>query len=218
MHAPIINKRQSWDTCSGEKNRNVEHAKSNQYSTLLLTPLAMPNISEFSDLFSEPLARYVNLRFTHAPGKPGTFPQPWCTTRSLTSGFLWSQWREKRSRHSRHMHNAQFYVSGTALCWQWQRLLWRQDIDACYIALWITQQTRSITLGVLLLAVRFQIEFCFQQSIIRKFFNPLRPGQDDCHFGIFKCIFANENVLIAKNISQKFVPTAPADNNSLWLR
>ena len=36
---------------------------------------------------------------------------PWCMPGSLTSGFLWSRWQEKRSRHSRHMHNPQFYVS-----------------------------------------------------------------------------------------------------------
>ena len=37
---------------------------------------------------------------------------PWCMPGSLTSGFLWSQWREKRSQHSRRMRNPQFYVSG----------------------------------------------------------------------------------------------------------
>ena len=31
---------------------------------------------------------------------------------SLTSGFLWSRWRRKRSRHSGCMRNPQFYVSG----------------------------------------------------------------------------------------------------------
>ena len=34
----------------------------------------------------------------------------WCMPGSLTSGFLWSRWRGKRSRHSRCMHNRQFYV------------------------------------------------------------------------------------------------------------
>ena len=76
-----------------------------------------------------PLARYVNLRFAHAPGMPGTFSPPhrvsdpdmhhgtcvmhvpWSMSGSLTSGFLWSRWREKRSRHSRRMRNPQFYVS-----------------------------------------------------------------------------------------------------------
>ena len=36
----------------------------------------------------------------------------WCMPGSLISGFLWSQWRGKRSRHSRRMRNQQFYVSG----------------------------------------------------------------------------------------------------------
>ena len=31
---------------------------------------------------------------------------------SLSSGFLCSLWRGKRSRHSRHIRNPQFYVSG----------------------------------------------------------------------------------------------------------
>ena len=77
-----------------------------------------------------PLARYVKLWVAHVPGMPGTFfPQarvsdpdmhhgtcvthvPWCMPGSLTSGFLWSRWRGKRSRHSRRMRNPQFYVSG----------------------------------------------------------------------------------------------------------
>ena len=77
-----------------------------------------------------PLARYVKLRVAHAPGMPGTFSAPpracdpdmhhgtcvthvpWCIPGSLTSGFLWSRWRGKRSRHSRRMRNPQFYVSG----------------------------------------------------------------------------------------------------------
>ena len=37
---------------------------------------------------------------------------PWCMSGSLTSGFLWSWWRGKLSRHSRRIHNLQFYVSG----------------------------------------------------------------------------------------------------------
>ena len=77
-----------------------------------------------------PLTRYVKLRVAHAPGMPGTFfppPRvsdpamhhgtcvthvPWCMPRSLPSGFLWSRWQGKRSRHSRRMRNPQFYVSG----------------------------------------------------------------------------------------------------------
>ena len=77
-----------------------------------------------------PLARYVILRVAHAPGMPGTFSSPpwvsdpdmhhgtcvthvpWCMPRLLTSGFLWSRWWGKRSRHSRCMRNPQFYLSG----------------------------------------------------------------------------------------------------------
>ena len=64
-----------------------------------------------------PLARYVKLRFAHAPGMPGTFSPPpwvcdpdmhhgtcvtyvrWCMPGSLTGGFLWNCLRGKRSRH-----------------------------------------------------------------------------------------------------------------------
>ena len=75
-----------------------------------------------------PLTRYIKLRVVHAPGMPATFSPPprvsdrdmhygmrvthvpFCRPGSLTSGFLWSQWREKRPRHSRRMRNPQFYV------------------------------------------------------------------------------------------------------------
>ena len=77
-----------------------------------------------------PLTRYVKFQVVHAPGMLGTFSPPpwvsdpdmhhgtcvthvpWCMLGSLTSGFLRSRRRGKRSRHSRRMHNSQFYVSG----------------------------------------------------------------------------------------------------------
>ena len=72
-----------------------------------------------------PLARYLKLRVAHAPGMLGTVSPPhhglaiprcitalWCMLVSLTSGFLWSRWRGKCSRHFWHMHNPQFYVPG----------------------------------------------------------------------------------------------------------
>ena len=37
---------------------------------------------------------------------------PWCMPGSLTSSFLWSRWRGKRSRNSRRMRKQQLYVSG----------------------------------------------------------------------------------------------------------
>ena len=82
-----------------------------------------------------PLARYVKFRVAHAPGMPGTFSPPplvsdpdmhhgtgvthvpWCMSGSLTSGFIWSRWQGKRSRHSRRMRNPKFHVSGKRPIW-----------------------------------------------------------------------------------------------------
>ena len=76
------------------------------------------------------LTRYAKLRVAHAAGMPGTFSPPprvsdpgmhrgtcvthvpWCMSGSLTSSFLWSRWRGKRSQHSWRMRNPQFCVSG----------------------------------------------------------------------------------------------------------
>ena len=72
-----------------------------------------------------PLARYIKSQVAHALGMPGTFSPPlpvrdpdmhhgtcvthvpWCMPGSLTSGFLLSRWRGKRSRRSRRMRNPQ---------------------------------------------------------------------------------------------------------------
>ena len=90
--------------------------------------LSMSQVS--ANLLNGPLASYTKLRVAHARGMPGTFSRPplnsdpnmhhatcvthvpWCTSGSLTSGFLWSQWRGKRSRHSRSMRNPKFNLSG----------------------------------------------------------------------------------------------------------
>ena len=99
-----------------------------------VTPMGEINITKLMArkpcLLYGTLARYAKLRVAHAPGIPGTFfplPRvsdpdmhhgtcvthvPWCMPGPLTNGFLWSQWRGKCSRHSRRMHNTQFYRSG----------------------------------------------------------------------------------------------------------
>ena len=77
-----------------------------------------------------PLIRCVKLRVAHAPKMLGTFSPPprfndsdmhhgtcvthvpWYMSGSPTSGFLWSRWREKHSRHSRRMCKPQCCVSG----------------------------------------------------------------------------------------------------------
>ena len=84
---------------------------------------------------NEPLTKYIKLRVVHGRGMPGTFspsprisdanmhhgtcvkPVPWCMLGSLTSGFLWSGWQGKRSRHSRRMCNPLLYVSGKTMKW-----------------------------------------------------------------------------------------------------
>ena len=80
-------------------------------------------------LLNGSLAKYEKLQVAHAAGMPGTFSPPprvsdpdmlhgtcvthmsCCMPRSLISGFLWSRWRGKRSRHSRCTRNPHFYVS-----------------------------------------------------------------------------------------------------------
>ena len=95
-------------------------------------------------LVNGPFTRYAKLRVEHEPGMPGTFSPrprvrcpdmhhgmcvthvPWCMPGSLTSGFLWSRWRAKRSRHSLHMRNPQFYVSG-----KWPMELASHQMEFC---------------------------------------------------------------------------------------
>ena len=102
-----------------------------------------------------PLARYVKLRVAHALGVPGTFSRPlrvsdpdihqgtctthvpWCMSGSPTSGFFWSRWRGKRSRHSRRMRKSQFYVSGKTpvalqFLWIWVIMIWL-DYNICLV-------------------------------------------------------------------------------------
>ena len=92
--------------------------------------LNMMSTSSCNTIGNGPLTRYAKLRVAHVPGMSGTFSPaplvsdpdkhhgtclthvPWCMPGSLTSGFLWSRWRGKRSRHSQRMRTPQFCVSG----------------------------------------------------------------------------------------------------------
>ena len=96
-----------------------------------------------------PLARFVKVMVAHAPGMPGKFSPPplgsnpsihhgtcvthvpWCMPGTLLSGFLWSRWRGKRSRHSWRRISGVF--SGTG------------------IIMWLSQLTNEVILGPLLL-------------------------------------------------------------------
>ena len=107
----------------------TQERRSNKYSYRFMFPLH-PALTLTGPHICGPLAIYVKLLIAHAPGMPGTFSPPpwvsdpdmhrdmcvthvlWCIPESLTRGFLWSRGRGKRSWHSRHMRNLQFYVSG----------------------------------------------------------------------------------------------------------
>ena len=102
-----------------------------------------------------PLAGYVKLRVAHAPGMPVTFTlPPWvsdpdihhatcapheprCRSGSLTSGFLWSRWRGKRSGipGACATHNFTYLVRGPlAEHWQgWQALSNHVWCTLCHI-------------------------------------------------------------------------------------
>ena len=94
-----------------------------------------------------PLARYVKLRFAFSLPPWVSDPDihhgtcvtnvPWCMPGSLISGFRWSRWRGKRSRHSQHMRNPQIYVSGKRsmgwLSWP-QRLIY--GLLVCKAGIW----------------------------------------------------------------------------------
>ena len=110
-----------------------------RYSLFLFTAFGLLSIpwnkwASASNVFRET----ITLRVAHVPGSPpprvsdpdmhhGTCVThaPWCMPGSLTSGFVWSRCRGKRSRHSRRMHNPQFYVSGkrtiktSLFVWTW---------------------------------------------------------------------------------------------------
>ena len=87
-------------------------------------------IVEWASWYSSWASRYVKLRIVHAPGMPGTFSPPLtsketASTRSrhaprhvrdaravMHVGIANPRWWGKRSRHSRHMRNPKFYLSG----------------------------------------------------------------------------------------------------------
>ena len=52
---------------------------------------------------------------------------PWCMPGLQTSGFLWSRWRGKRSRHSRRKRNPQTYVTGKR---PMANILWWDALDS----------------------------------------------------------------------------------------
>ena len=122
---------------------------------------------------------------------------PWCMPGSLTSSFIWSRWRGKRSRHSRRMRNPQFYVSG-------KRPMVGENYVVCawtelevVMPPWVRAVTTKLSLG----------QSCH--------FNSSAPGRHGRHFtdNIFIHVFVNEKFCILIWISLKFVPKGPIENN-----
>ena len=112
--------------CIYHKKKTCKYAVCNKW--LLFHEALGCHAHWYTSIFNGSLARYVISRVAHAPRMPGMLSPPprvsdsdmhhgtyvthvsWCIPGSLTSGFLWSRWRVKRSRHSRRMRNPQFYV------------------------------------------------------------------------------------------------------------
>ena len=113
------------------KEKQKQHCYNVPYHCYVIVggPFALPADGDHTPA-SGALSKYAKLRVAHAPGMPGTFSLtpwvsdpdmhhgtcvahvPWCMSGSLTNGFLWNRWREKRSQHSWRMRNPQFCVSG----------------------------------------------------------------------------------------------------------
>ena len=95
--------------------------KIHQNDQIIIQPSTSNHNTQQPKSSNGPLARYEKLLIAHAPGVPGMFSPPprlsdpdmhhgtcvmhvpWCMPGSLTSGFLWGRWREKRYCHPRRM-------------------------------------------------------------------------------------------------------------------
>ena len=112
-----------------------------------------------------PLTRYTKLRVAHSPGMSGAFSLPlwvsdpdmhhatymthvpWCMSGLLTGGFLWSQWRGKRSRHSRRMRNPQFCISGKRrmVMLQTHLLVWSTHLRVWSLHSWVPVRSAHLS-------------------------------------------------------------------------
>ena len=127
-------------------------------------------------------SRYVKLRVAHAPGMFSPPPQvsdpdmhhgtcvthvPWCMPGSLTSGFLWSQWRGIRSRYSRRKRNLQFaYLARGPLWWISVFTGAQDELKAmrCKLAWW--KKTNRGRVGDLTMtAVRLSLKLCGYKTV-----------------------------------------------------
>ena len=190
----------------------------------------------------EPLARYIKLRVAHAPWMPLTFSLPLrvsnpdmhhgtcvthvllCMPGSLTSIFLWSRWRGKRS-----WRNQQFYVSGKRpmirsivfhfICLSVGQfvpeMLLRSDYNflglLCFqeIARHLRSHTLRAQFGVDKVKNGLHCTDLPEDGLleVRHCCHIESPKKNGCHFAddIFKCFFLNESYSVGTKISLKFV-------------
>ena len=151
---------------------------------------------------------------------------PLCMPGSLTSGFRWSRWRGKCSRHSRPMRNLQFYVpvKRPMVC------LTASILQICAVATFAVYSERPFIANACNLLNGFMLCFLQQKRCcvfanlglpvsiwnrnIKMRVSTLMPRWNAHHFadGIFKRIFVNTNVWISTITSPTFVPKGPINN------
>ena len=121
----------SWDQSSlGRKEKHIYHKWLLPSLMIATVSARILQLGFFIRRLNGASYQIRKIADAHAPGMPATLSPPprvsdpdihhstcvthvsWCMPGSLTSGFLWSLWQEKRSRHSRRMRNLQFYVFG----------------------------------------------------------------------------------------------------------
>ena len=140
----------------------------------------MPGVFSPSPRVSDPDMHHGTC-VTHVPG---------CMPGSLTSRFLWSRWRRKRSRHSRRMRNPHFayLVRGPWRTWHPKNETHRSigskdhrlDIDPCRVDV----SSMSIQ-GLLLSALRFIVFFfalVWYQLILPTYFTLKTENGYDANF------------------------------------
>ena len=187
-----------------------------------------------------PFARYVKLGVVHALRMPGMFSplltsmetlvsdsqhasQCMRNTRAMMHVMITNpRWQGKHSRLSRLMCNLQLYVS-TKRPMEWStphsRKLANVDCERKLGILYMNYFTTSLAAEYIRVinSCNKCLETAFLMSRWRSgdFLNTLRPKQNGRHFinDIFNSFFFNENAWIPNNISLKFVPKGPINNN-----
>ena len=102
-----------WFDCS---SKSMHTLRALHFNVLIWFGLIVPKFVRILHQYlwkHGPYVRYVKLRGCACVGNAGNVTHvPWCMPESLTSSFVWSRWRGRRSWYSRRMRIPQFFVSG----------------------------------------------------------------------------------------------------------